>query len=84
LILSLIIIEDDKGKKVKDHMRAFEYLTESVKEPQFERIDAVMADPVKRAEVIQQALKELQRIRAKYEGLKELSAVWKALDKVAS
>jgi hypothetical protein len=43
----------------------------------------VMSDAEMRAQLLQQAIHELQRVRRKYESLRELAPVFSALDRVA-
>lgn len=43
----------------------------------------VMSDAEMRAQLLQQAIDELQRVRRKYESLRELAPVFAALDRVA-
>lgn len=43
----------------------------------------VMSDADMRAQLLQQAIDELQRVRRKYESLRELAPVFSALDRVA-
>lgn len=50
----------------------------------YRHIDDVMRDRTMRQIALADALTELGRIRAKYEGLTELARVWEALDAVSS
>lgn len=46
----------------------------------YESVEAIMADPVKRDDMIRTALRELQAYRKRYAGLAALSDIWRAID----
>jgi len=48
----------------------------------YRRIEAVMKNPDMRAELLEQALYELDRMKVKYATLVELAGVWEARDKI--
>lgn len=50
----------------------------------YERVEDIFQDPIKRQEVLEQVLRELEAYRRRYRQLEELGAVWDALDEVIS
>ena len=50
----------------------------------YRALDAALADPVTREDLLSSALRELERVRRQYAQLEELSAVWAALDQTAA
>lgn len=51
-------------------------------EGSYETIEDVLGDPARRAEMLDNALGELEGIKRKYEVLEELAIVWQAVDEV--
>lgn len=67
-------------------VRAFVSLVEDRNVPGggYRRIEHVMADPVRRTQLLNQALREAQAWRDKYKSLQELAPIFKAMDKVTT
>jgi hypothetical protein len=65
-------------------VRAFVSVTDDQAKQAFFRIEDAMSDPDKRNQVLQQALRDLNAWRRKYDDLTELSAIFAAIDEVAA
>ena len=50
----------------------------------YRALDAILADPPARQDLLMAALRELERVRRQYATLEELSGVWAALDGAAA
>lgn len=81
-----VIREDRESKKVKVMVTRGAVSRPSLrgKDGGYEMLEDVLKDPVKREEMLGQALKELDAMRKKYDVLEELAVVWEALEELAA
>ncbi len=78
LIRHLVIIrEDDDGPEA---VRAYFSIAEDGYEREYLNVDDIMSDPEARARLVEKALREARQWRRRYNDLRELAAVFDAID----
>jgi hypothetical protein len=76
------------GKPTGEPVPAYVNITEgSAHNPDarnYQPIDDVLSDPVKRANMVQRAMEKLMRVQREFRHLRELEVVWAAIDALAT
>lgn len=85
-IIGALIIKRSETSESKYNKRAFVNIVAAPhnlkSKPQYIRIDRAFNDPVSKAIVLDNAISELKRFKAKYSALKELSKVFDAIEEL--
>lgn len=80
LIRAVVVIRDESAEE-EQPVRAFVSVTPAHEDrPSYTSIGAAMEDPGLRAQVLEAAWRELQAWRKKYDDMKELAAIFAAID----